>query len=249
MNRLVVTAAMAAVVATACGVGSDDRMREITSEDLFGLDQTTTSSTTTTSTTVAPTTTVIINTTTTLAATSTSIAAESVELFFLDGNQLVSVSRDLSFPASLGRVLTALEAGPPPGEVGIGLRTALPKDVVSKITESRGVATVELSGEVFDKIDTADERPAIAQMVLTLTSRSGIGQVRFTLDGAPLAVRRGDNLLTDPGEPVAAEDYDALLEPSRPAASGSSDPPPDTGASGTDETTPVSEPATGSGSG
>ena len=75
-----------------------------------------------------------------------------------------------------------------------------------------GVATVDLSPDSYERIRSDEELPAIAQIVLTLTRQSGIGQVRFTLDGTPLIIRRGNNLVTEPGEPVSADEYANLLE-------------------------------------
>ena len=200
-------------VAAACGVGGDGELQQIGSDDLAGLDQTTTSTTTTT-TTVAPTATVPEGTTTTIGATTSTIATEPVELYFVTGSVLESVSQELTRGVSLSRVLTALESGPPPPDVGIGLTSDLPIGLTRSVTESgTGVATVDLVGDLFEDIPGGvEQRRAIAQIVLTLTMRPGIGQVRFTLDGEPLAVPKLGNVLSDPGEPVARIDYESLLD-------------------------------------
>ena len=78
---------------------------------------------------------------------------------------------------------------------------------------------------------------AIAQIVLTLTRRPGIGQVQFTLDGEPLAVPERDNVQTVPGALVSRNDYQSLLlepnaetettpEPTPPSTDPSSTAPP-----------------------
>ncbi len=47
------------------------------------------------------------------------------------------------------------------------------------------------------------------QLVCTFTARAGIGQVAFTLSGAPVDVPRGDGSLT--ADPVSRDDYAELL--------------------------------------
>jgi hypothetical protein len=204
--------ALALIVAAAsCGAGGDDRLRRIDDADLFGLDETTTSTSTTTTTppSVQP----------TIAATSTTvIATESVQLYFLGGNQLQPVTIDLAAPATASQVVAALLSGPPAGDLGIGLRSLLPTPdgtspplVTSVIPSNAGWATVDLSARTFGLIDPADQRLAIAQLVLTLVRRPGIGQVRFTLDGRPVGVPRKDGLISEPGDVVSAQDYESLL--------------------------------------
>jgi spore germination protein GerM len=216
VSRFVSVALVASIAAlvAGCGLGGDGELQQIGSDDLAGLDQTTTSTTTTTTTTVAPTATVPEGTTTTTGATTSTIAIEPVELYFVAGGVLESVSQELTRGVSLTRVLTALESGPPPPDVGIGLTSDLPIGVTRNATESgSGVATVDLVGELFEDIPGGvEQRRAIAQIVLTLTMRPGIGQVSFTLDGEPLSVPKLGNVLSDPGEPVARNDYESLLD-------------------------------------
>jgi spore germination protein GerM len=212
--RAVALLASAAVSIVGCAVGGDGELQQIGSDDLAGLDQTTTSTTTTTTTTVAPTAAQPTGspTSTTMATTST-IDTEPVDLYFVAGGVLESVSLPLTRGVSLGRVLTALESGPPPPDVGVGLTSDLPIGLTRGVTElGTGVATVDLVGELFEDIPGGvEQRRAIAQIVLTLTMRPGIGQVSFTLDGEPLSVPKFGNVLSDPGEPVARNDYESLL--------------------------------------
>jgi hypothetical protein len=219
MRRLValVAGALTLVVVTAsCGIGGDDNLRQINDDDLFGLNETTTSSTsTTTSTTIAPPVSSVLPT---VEASTTTIVTESVQLYFLDGNRLQPVTRDLASEATPSRVITALEDGPPAGPLGIGLRTLLPEVssdvpplVNSVVATPLGYASVDLAAAAFALIDPADQRPAIGQIVLTLVNRPGIGQVRFTLDGSPMSVPRLGGLQSNPGEAVTKQDYESLL--------------------------------------
>jgi hypothetical protein len=217
MRRLVVLVAGALtllVLAASCGVGSDDSLRQINDDDLFGLNETTTSSSSTTTTT-AP---ALPSVPSTIGASTTTIATETVQLFFLDGNRLQPVPSPLAGEATPSRVIAALEAGPPTGPLGIGLRTLLPEPstavpalVNSVDPSSLGYATVDLASNAFQLIDAADQRAAIAQIVLTLINRPGIGQVRFTLDGVPMRVPGGEGLQSGPGEAVSLQDYESLL--------------------------------------
>ncbi len=206
MNRHAIYACAALVLVAACGVSADGQLEQIDEADLFGLDVTTTSTSTTTSTTLVPATAPVE---TTAQATTTTIAAEPVDLYFLDGNRLEPVSIALARNPSPLRVVTALVDGEVlSGAEGIGLRTLLPEDLVNSVGESgTGYVTVDVAGEPFDLIDDADQRAAIAQIVLTLVSRPGVGQVQFTRDGELMRVPRRDGLQSDPGELVSRQDY------------------------------------------
>jgi spore germination protein GerM len=211
VKRLVSLVAALAALTGGCGINGGGDLRQIGSEDLAGLDQTTTSTTTTTTTTIVP-----IDTaagTTTTATTSSTIATEPVELYFVSGGMLESVTQDVFRDISLFGVLRALESGPPPPDIAVGLTSVLPIGLIRGVTESgTGVASVDLSGEIFENIEGDEQRQAIAQIVLTLTRRPGIGQVRFTLDGEDLQIPKRGNVLSEPGEPVSRLDYESLLE-------------------------------------
>jgi hypothetical protein len=209
VNRFAIFALGALAVVASCGVADDRELQEINSADLFGLDETTTS-TSTTSTTLVPATSPVQPT---IRSTSTTIATEPVSLYFVDGRSLTEVSIDLARGPSPSRVVAALLAGPPAGEVGIGLRSLLPENLVNTVVESgTGYVTVDLVGEELQRIDPADQRGAIGQLVLTLTQRPGVGQVRFTTDGQLQRVPRGDGLQSEAGEPVSRQDYVSLLD-------------------------------------
>lgn len=211
--------ALGCVVAAACGAGDDSAFQRIDSADLFGLDETTTTSSTTTTTTtttiLAPPSSAPIRTST--SSSSTTIATEPVELYFLDGTRLDSFFVPLVGDPSATRVMAALESGPPAGTIGVGLRSFVPRSLITTVRESAaGFATVDLAAGAFEDIDPRDQRFAIAQIVLTLTRRPGIGQVQFTLDGEPLGVPGRDGVQTERGAPVSRVDYESLLVGSGP---------------------------------
>jgi len=203
-----------------CGYQASSNVRRLPSDALFGLDQTTTTSTstTTTTTTTPPPPAVSVETTLTTVAmtTTTALATETVRLFFLDDDQLTSVTQNISSPVRVRRVLEALEAGPIAGPATVGLTTVVPDGIVNTALARSGVAEVDLVGEVYDLVPPDEQLPAVAQIVLTLTQRPGIGQVSFTLDGEPLRVRLGNGQTTDAaGQPVSADDYAILLDGER----------------------------------
>ena len=207
MRRLLgLTAAM--VVATAsCGLpNSNNFVATNHNDDRFGLSQTTAATTTT-----APTTTIDATTTTIEQATSTTIASDLVELFFITSRQLTNISTPLPRSPTLSQVVAALLQGPPSGDLGAGLRTALPSLAQITVTSEAGIATVDLPPGVFDAVEPNDQRLVFGQIVLTLTGRPGVGPVRFTLAGEPTRVFRGDGSLTKPGEEVSRDDYVTLL--------------------------------------
>lgn len=119
-----------------------------------------------------------------------------VQLYFVDqsGQSLVPVQRNVG-EATLPAVVEALANGPTRAERRQGLRTALPReDAVATVGLVGGVAGVDLT-EQFTRLDGPTQRLAIAQTVLTLTARPGVGRVAFSLQGQPIDVPRGDGTL------------------------------------------------------
>jgi hypothetical protein len=138
-------------------------------------------------------------------------SVETVSLFFISGSQVAPITRLLLSPATPGQVLASLVEGLPPGDVAAGLRTAIPDESTFGVMTERGIARVELPVALTSTIPGSEQRLAIAQIVLTLTRRAGIGQVVFTSAGRPQSVPRGRGDLTQPGGAVACEDYANLL--------------------------------------
>lgn len=189
----------------ACSIPREGSVRSIDPADIpYELNATTTS------TTILP-----EVTTSTLSLDETSDdgtpAVEAVSLFFVAGSQVVPISQLLLSPATAAQVLASLVEGLPAGDVAAGLRTAIPNESELDITVERGIARVDLPSLLTSTIPGSEQRLAIAQIVLTLTRRAGIGQVVFTSGGRPQSVPRGRGDLTQPGGAVACEDYANLL--------------------------------------
>lgn len=193
-------------VLTGCAVPDDGVLQAVDPGRIpYDLNATTTSSEVPT-TTAAP-----IDATSTTAGPETTIPVEAVNLFYVAGLQVVPIARLLLSPASAAQVLAALAEGVPPGDPAAGLRSALPGGFVAEVVVERGIARVDLPPTFLTDVPGAEQRLAIAQIVLSLTRRAGIGQVVFTSGGQPQSVPRGRGDLTDPGGAVACEDYANLL--------------------------------------
>jgi hypothetical protein len=236
MRRLVLmtVAMIMATVVAACGLPEDDNFNAIDeSEDGFGLGETSTTSSTTTTT---PTTTIDATTSSTIGLTTTTIpATEPVRIYFPTGQGLTPIFAQLSVNPAPTQVIAAMLDGPPPG-LEAGIRLILPQgpEFVPNVTKAAGVATVDFPEalfEVFQELSPLDQRLAFGQIVLTLCNRPGIGQVLFTLAGAPMLVFRGDGTSPQPDSPVveqlvSEDDYTSLLATSPPVTTTTTTDPP-----------------------
>ena len=139
------------------------------------------------------------------------VLSEPVELYYISDDRLVATTQSIVSPATISQVLAALIAGPPTGDYGLGLRSALPTDLNAEIDISKGVAQINTTAEFLTELSPIDQRLAIAQLVLTFTRRPGVGQVIFTVDGQNVAVPRGRGDLAKPGTTVSFDDYSSLI--------------------------------------
>jgi hypothetical protein len=205
-------------VAAGCGVPGSSDFSPVASDQIpFELDA---STSTTSSTTLPPTTTVPVSTTTTAPAATTTIATDIVEIVYVAGSRLTVVRVPLAGPASMSQVVAAL-LQPPSGDIGRGLRLVIPADTEIEVTKEAGVAIVDLPAQIFEDLDRTEHRLVFGQIVLTLTRRPGIGQVRFLLDGEPRGVALPGARTSQPGELLSEEDYVELLEDFVPPATTS----------------------------
>jgi spore germination protein GerM len=139
------------------------------------------------------------------------VLSEPVELYYISDDRLVATTQSIVSPATTSQVLAALIAGPPIGDNGRGLRSALPNNLNAEIEISKGVAQINTTSEFLNGLSPIDQRLAIAQLVLTFTRRPGVGQVTFTVDGQSVAVPRGRGDLAKPGSTVSFDDYSSLI--------------------------------------
>jgi hypothetical protein len=224
MRRLVALtgASLLAIGIAACGLPTDDEFVEIdAADDGFGLSQTST-----TSTTLPPTTTIDATTSTTIEITTTSIASEQVDIYFPTGRQLNRIQVPLPIDPALSQVMAAIVAGPPVGDLGIGLRAILPSNAEIAVEKVDGIAVVDFPVGLFDEMEPRDQRLVFGQIVLTLSRQRGVGPVMFTQAGQPMQVYLGDGSLTNPDDSVSADDYTILLSSSGQPIETTTTPPP-----------------------
>jgi hypothetical protein len=212
MNRRAVNGALLVLVLVlanglgACGIKTgDDTFSEIPSEeDPFQLDQISTSSSSTTL--VEPPQTSVFETTTTIAP-----LLDPVQIYFLSRGRLQPVTILLVQNFGTDQVITALEDGPP-AEGGAGLDSLIEPGLIVSAEVAKGVMTVDLDPETFERIVSFDQSEAIGQIVLTLTqSVPRTVFVLFTIGGEPVDVKKGNGLPVASGQPVTFDDYIELL--------------------------------------
>lgn len=210
-RRLLTIAALLAAVLVACGIPDNGHVSSIQDNDLRNLSDTI--PTTTPST--LPATTIAAETTTTIAAiTPTTIATDLVTLYFITGGRLQGYPTPLVRPAGTNQVIAALQLGAPPGDPGVGIRSAVPlrgKSLLSATENDSGIATIELPPGFFEQIPGDDQLLAIGQIVLSVTEVGGVGQVLFTQNGNPIGVPRRGGGSSNGTEPLSRRDYVDLL--------------------------------------
>ena len=189
-------------VLTSCAVPSSGSYQQVSSADIpFGLD--------------APQTTIPQTTTTVPDSTSTEslpiAVSEPIDLFFISNSRIIKVQRNVASPANPSQALSSLVEGPSTSPEFVGLRTALPTTFTAKVDVTRGVAQVDATRAFLNSLSGLDQKLAIAQIVLTLTSRPGVGQVLFSVDGKLISVPRGRGDSVSSGVAVTFDDYSSLI--------------------------------------
>ena len=169
----------------ACGIPTDDEARPIESEEIPLS--------------------IVVESTTPL-PTDPQTPTAQVDLYFLRGEVLVPAPIELPRPVRLDEVLNALLAGPDSANISDLGSVLTSRDEVASVRARGGVAIVEL-GDRF--VDIPSQTLALAQVVYTVTSRPGVGQVRFVLGGKRIEVPRADGSLTK--DPVTRDDYSEFL--------------------------------------
>ena len=157
----------------------------------------------------SPRTTLAPSAVTTLPGSDTS--TEAIDAFFISNSRVLKIVRLVAAPAGPDQALATLSALDTQDPALAGLRTAIPKTFSATVSVERGVASVDSTRGLLDTLSPLDQRLAVAQIVLTLTSRPGIGQVLFSVDGVPTGVPRGRGDLAGPLTPVTFDDYSSLV--------------------------------------
>ena len=189
-------------VVSSCVVPSSGSYQQVASDDIpFGLNapQTTIPQTTTTIPDI-------------IATDSLPVAvSEPIDLFFISNSRIIKVQRNVASPANPAQALSSLVEGPSTSPEFVGLRTALPTTFAASVDVIRGVARVDATRAFRNSLSGLDQKLAIAQIVLTLTSRPGVGQVLFSVDGKLISVPRGRGDSVASGVAVTFDDYSSLI--------------------------------------
>lgn len=207
MNSFRIRGGMLAIVAltalvAACSVPSSGEYEQIPDGEIpFDLNAASTTST------VAPSTTTTIATVT----SEPQVVSEPVDVYFVSNSMVIRTQQNIVSPATATQTLTVLIAGPGADAATTGLRSAVPKFFNASVDVLRGVALIDAGSSFLKDLPAADQKLAIAQLVLTLTSRPGIGQVLFSVDGVAIAVPRGRGDLAAAGTAVTFDDYKNLI--------------------------------------
>lgn len=146
---------------------------------------------------------------TTLPGTDTS--TEAIDAYFISNSRVLKIVRLVASPAGPDQAIATLGSLDTQDPALAGLRTAIPRSFSASVSVERGVANVDSTRGLLDTLSPLDQRLAVAQIVLTLTSRPGIGQVTFSVDGTPTGVPRGRGDLAGPLTPVTFDDYVNLV--------------------------------------
>ena len=135
----------------------------------------------------------------------------SLEVWYLDGEQLVPQARSHeATPFVATAAMNALLAGPTAAEAKAGLATSVPAGTkLLGISIKKGVATVDLTSQYQSGGGSLSMKARLAQVVYTLTQFPTVRAVLFHLDGEPVNVFSGEGIVLD--HPVGRKDYADLL--------------------------------------
>lgn len=138
------------------------------------------------------------------------LGARSTTLYLVRDAALAPVTRRTASVGSPSTALQLLLRGPSPTESVQGLSSAVgPETVVLDDVVRTGSTVVVPLAATPDGLGRSDEVLAYAQVVATLTSLPGVAAVRFVRDGEALSVPRADGSLSDGA--LTRSDYAELL--------------------------------------
>lgn len=131
-----------------------------------------------------------------------------VQVFLVDKLRLVSEGRVVATPVTVGDVVANLLDGPTNAEVASGVTTAISDVTVLRSARVRdGVANLDLTA-AFAQVSGRNQVLAVAQLVFTATSVTGVTAVTFSLDGNQVEVPAGNGTLVQ--GPVSRADFAAI---------------------------------------
>ena len=191
-SRALAVLAILALAAGACGGDDDD---DTTSTTTAAAGSTTTSGGEATTTSPGAST------------TTAAPAMTSVSVYFLRGEQVGVVHREVTDDgAPATAAAAALLEGPTEEEGALGFATNIPPGTtLNGVVIADGVATVDLSGTYDDGGGTLSMSTRLAEVVFTLTQFPTVEGVLFELDGEPVETFSGEGIILS--GPVGRADF------------------------------------------
>ncbi|MFC7614544.1 GerMN domain-containing protein [Actinokineospora soli] len=179
---------------------------------LLALGACTTSTPGPTTTPTAPATPPVTTTAVTTSAPSPSAEPGAVvagAVYFLRGERVVPVRRELAGPGVAASAVRELLAGPSASERAAGMSSSVPDGTALRgVSLAGGTATVDLSGRYDDGGGTLSMTSRLAQVVFTLTQFSTVERVQFRVDGVPVREFGGEGIVLD--RPRTRADFEEL---------------------------------------
>ena len=130
-----------------------------------------------------------------------------VKVYFLRGERLEIVHRQVPGPAVLSGTLTELLAGPTSDELAAGLHSEIPAGTtLLDLNLADELATVDLSDDSDDGGGSLSMTARIAQVVFTATQFDDSDRVLFWMEGEPIEFFGGEGIVLD--EPLARMNVD-----------------------------------------
>ena len=144
---------------------------------------------------------------TTVTPTVPAVPTAPVNVYFVRGDRMYPVVRQVNAPPSVAKGLTALLFGPEEAEATSGVRSAIsPTAAIQARAIDPATYLVDLSAE-FAQGSVSEQVFGLAQVVWTATDIPGVTGVRFTLNGQPIQVPTPTG---STGEPVGREAFAEL---------------------------------------
>lgn len=130
------------------------------------------------------------------------------EVFFVNGDRLVSVTRQIA-DSNPTTVLGALLRGPVAAENAASIRSAIPPETeASGVSLVDGIATVDLN-TAFTLVGGDEEIMAVAQIVSTLGTMVGVDGVVLSIEGTRRPAPVAEGQLVE--RPLVPADFSVLF--------------------------------------
>jgi spore germination protein GerM len=135
---------------------------------------------------------------TTSPSTTSAPALVDVKVYFLRGERLAIVHRQVPGPAVLRGALAELLAGPTAAELAEGLITVIPAGTtLLDLDLADGLATIDLNAAYASGGGSLSMMARLAQVVFTATQFDNSDRVTFRLDGEPIDDLGGEGIVVD----------------------------------------------------